>query len=570
VKKTSFSVAASILLLLLITVSCNLDSLSASTPAGTLLWSKTYGKSSSDFISSVINTNDGYYALAGSTTVGSYSDMWLVKVDSLGNVLWDKTYGTSTSDSAQKMVQNSAGEYVLVGSLGGTLGSTHSLVKFDSSGNFISSVSLSDFSPLAITIDSGGNYIITGTGGTTNNLGLTKIDPSGNILWKKQFNLSPAFNMGYSVICVGGNYLVAGTSSSGLGGQDFLLLKVDASGNQIWSKNYGGTGDEHALSVVQTGDGGYLLAGTTNSYGAGNEDFWLVKTDSSGNQIWDKTYGGVNPDYFRTMIKTNDGGFAFCGVMNFVTAVSADAAIIKIDSSGAVMWSGVYGQTADMPESLIQNPNGDYLMTGIRTLGGGDGLNIWLFAIQGEGIQTTPTPTPTVCETDSGGDGGGGIPAKTATPTPTATSIKTAKPTEKPSATTDDNGGSDYQTDSKTHITSSGDNSLFLSTLALFAVLIVTIIIPSTLILSFGTKKNRGYGSLYRRQYYGPDEPQFGYIQSQQYPLQYEMPYQESSQRPYPLPYSEEPQRFPDTNNEDPYADTHFETESDRNRRRRN
>ena len=111
----------------------------------------------------------------------------------------------------------------------------------------------------------------------------------------------------------GGYALVGDTNSFGAGGNDFWLVKTDAAGNMQWNKTYGGTGTDTGISVFQTSDGGYALAGYTNSFGAGGKDVWLVKTDAAGNMQWNKTYGGTGADYGITVIQTSDGGYAIAG-----------------------------------------------------------------------------------------------------------------------------------------------------------------------------------------------------------------------------------------------------------------
>ena len=98
-------------------------------------------------------------------------------------------------------------------------------------------------------------------------------------------------------------------------------------GPTSWNKTYGGTGDDRVPSVIQTSDKGYAMAGRTQSYGAGSDDFWLVKTDSSGNAQWNKTYGGTGGDIAWSVIQTNDGGYAIVGWNG------ADAWLVKTDSS---------------------------------------------------------------------------------------------------------------------------------------------------------------------------------------------------------------------------------------------
>jgi hypothetical protein len=113
---------------------------------------------------------------------------------------------------------------------------------------------------------------------------------------------------------IDGGYAMAGwTDSSGGGEVDFLLVKVNAVGNMLWNHTYGGAKDQFAFSLVQASDGGFALAGYTNSFGAGDDDFWLVKTDALGNMEWNQTYGGTANDEAYWVIQTSDGGYALAG-----------------------------------------------------------------------------------------------------------------------------------------------------------------------------------------------------------------------------------------------------------------
>jgi predicted secreted protein len=133
-----------------------------------------------------------------------------------------------------------------------------------------------------------------------------------------------------------GGYALAGyTASFGAGSQDFWLVKTDASGNMQWSKTYGGTDWDETHALVQTADGGYALAGHTESFGAGGIDFWLVKTDANGNMQWNKTYGGTSNDEAHAMVQTADGGYALAGYTGSTYGASyADFWLVKTDASG--------------------------------------------------------------------------------------------------------------------------------------------------------------------------------------------------------------------------------------------
>jgi len=128
----------------------------------------------------------------------------------------------------------------------------------------------------------------------------------------------------------GGFVMAGGTDSFGAGDYDFWLVKTDAEGNMEWNKTYGGTDIDTARSVIQTGDGGYAIAGQTMSFGAGGRDFWLVKTDAEGNMEWNKTYGGGEGDYLFSVVQTGDGGYALAGYTYSFGAGYDDLWLVKV------------------------------------------------------------------------------------------------------------------------------------------------------------------------------------------------------------------------------------------------
>jgi hypothetical protein len=117
-------------------------------------------------------------------------------------------------------------------------------------------------------------------------------------------------------------------------------------GQQGWNRTYGGTNGDQAYALVQTADGGYALAGYTNSFGAGGYDFWLVKTDASGTVQWNRTYGGSNEnDFVTVLMQTVDGGYALAGDTYSFGVGNADAWLVKTDASGNMQWNKTYGGT---------------------------------------------------------------------------------------------------------------------------------------------------------------------------------------------------------------------------------
>jgi FlaG/FlaF family flagellin (archaellin) len=151
-------------------------------------------------------------------------------------------------------------------------------------------------------------------------------------MWNQTYG-ETAYDMAYSLVATSdGGYAIAGrTYSFGAGMDDFWLVKTDVSGNMEWNRTYGGPNIDIAFSMVATSDGGYALAGYTGSFGAGAEDFWLVKTDAYGNMEWNQTYGGTGDDTARFLIATLDGGYAIVGSTSSFGAGDRDFWLVKTD-----------------------------------------------------------------------------------------------------------------------------------------------------------------------------------------------------------------------------------------------
>jgi len=178
-----------------------------------------------------------------------------------------------------------------------------------------------------------GGYVSAGAtipfGAAPSDFWLVKINSDLNVEWNQTYG-GPWGDMADSVVQTSdGGYALAGSTWSASTGFDFWLVKTDSAGNMLWNQTYGGGKDDWSHTVVQTSDGGYALAGYTNSYGAGRRDFWLVKTDSTGNAVWNQTYGGTDDDEAQSVVQTSDGGYALAGSTLSYGAGSSDFWLVK-------------------------------------------------------------------------------------------------------------------------------------------------------------------------------------------------------------------------------------------------
>jgi len=189
---------------------------------------------------------------------------------------------------------------------------------------------------------------------------------SPDTIWTKTFggyNDDAAFSVNQSA---NGGYTIAGyTYSYGAGASDFWLVKIDENGNESWNQTYGGNYDEVAHSVQQTTDGGYILTGFTYSYGSGEQDFYLVKTDENGNEEWNQTFGGIDYDIAYSVQQTSDGGYIIAGSTSSYGAGYSDFWLVKTDENGIEEWNQTYGTNeSESAQSVQQTFDGGFIIVG--------------------------------------------------------------------------------------------------------------------------------------------------------------------------------------------------------------
>ena len=231
---------------------------------------------------------------------------------------------------------------------------------------------------------SDGGYILLGAtwpfGAGSADAWLIKTDALGNIEWEKTFGGSD-WDEGRSVQQThdGGYILLGYTSSFGAGSADAWLIKTDALGNIEWERTFGGRDGDGGRSVQQTHDGGYILLGGTESFGAGWADVWLIKTDAQGNIEWEKTFGGRGWDVGSSVQQTSDGGFILLGSTSSFGAGWADFWLIKTDAKGNKLWDRVFGGSRhDYGHSVQQTHDGGYILLGSTWSFGAGYYDFWL------------------------------------------------------------------------------------------------------------------------------------------------------------------------------------------------
>jgi len=325
--------------------------------SGTIQWQKSLGGSSNDNANFIQQTSDGGYIIAGESNsndgdvTGNHGnfDYWIVKLDASGTLQWQKSLGGSNQDVANCIRQTTDGGYIVAGESYSTNGdvtgnhgiSDYWIVKLDASGTMQWQKSLGGTSyegANSIQQTSDGGYILAGTGSSTNgdisiNYGngdfwIVKLDASGMIQWEKSLMGNLADTAQSIQQTSDGGYIVAGMSNSTnseiplmFGTSNYCVAKLDSNGNTLWQRYFGGSGEDHPYSTQQTSDGGYIVAGATGSLDGhitgnhGSFDFWIVKLDDTGNIQWQKPLGGSDFDEAYSIQQTADSGYIIAGMI---------------------------------------------------------------------------------------------------------------------------------------------------------------------------------------------------------------------------------------------------------------
>ncbi|MEP7263708.1 MAG: T9SS type A sorting domain-containing protein [Bacteroidota bacterium] len=394
-----------------------------------LEWQHTYGGSGSEVLNNIVRTSDGGYICAGQSRSGISGDKteasrgnwdyWILKLDSLGAIQWQKTLGGSNIDFLYKVKQTSDGGYICVGQSNSPTSGDKTeasrgaedfwIVKLDSTGILTWEKTIggsgSDYCYDVLELQNGdflcGGSTTSPPSGDKTSLTLGSSDfwlvyltSAGSLIGEQTLGGFSGERLNCITGTSDGGYLLGGISASNIsgtktenskGGDDYWLIKCNSSGNEQWQKTIGGSAYDYLYRVKETTDHGFICAGTSLSPVSGdktetsaNWDNWIVRTDSSGTIIWEKTLGGSETDWTQSIDVIPGGGF-FCGGWS-ETNLSGDKTevnfggrdnwIYKLDDNGSIVWQNtIGGDTTEEALSVLALGDNDYIV-GSHSLSG--------------------------------------------------------------------------------------------------------------------------------------------------------------------------------------------------------
>jgi len=389
-------------------------------------WQKTFGGKEYDQANYVQQTADGGYIVAGwsySFDSGGY-DAYILKLNSKGEVEWQKAFGGESSDGANSIQQTKDGGYIVAGWTNsfGSGGYDTYILKLNSKGEVEWQKTfggVDDDVAESIQQTKDGGYIVAGWTSSSGSGGadvyILKLNSKGEVEWEKTFGGKYSDVANSIQQKKDGGYIVAGWSNSfGSGWQDVYILKLDSKGDLEWEKTFGGEGSDVANSIQQTTEGGYIVAGWTDSFGSGGKDIYILKLNSKGEAEWQKTFGGEYSDEANSIQQTTEGGYIVAGWTVSLGSGGKNVCILKLNSKGEAEWQKTFGgEYGDGSSSVQQTTDGGYIVAGWTY--SSDSQDVYILKLSSKGdidttaqgdIDTTPPEVKFISPSDGVEPGG--------------------------------------------------------------------------------------------------------------------------------------------------------------------
>ncbi len=437
----------------------------AAEPPLAIRWQKGFGGAADEWLQAVQETSDGGFVVVGTSESGvsgnktslghGSSDYWVLRLNADGDELWENSFGGSGQEIVWSVQPTSDGGYVVGGSSSSEVsgnktsvnhgGRDYWVVKLNSSGEKIWDKSFGgsgDDELRMIRQTSDGGYLLggdawSGVSGNKTNAGfgnsdywLVKLNEEGNKIWEKSYGGDSGDSLYVIQPTTDGGYILGGWSFSGVSGNktsgnfgsyDYWVVKLDANGEMVWDRAFGGNDADYLWSVQPLSDGNYLLGGASQSYPSGNKtspgfagpfgtgpDYWVVKLDALGNKVWDSSFGGDGNDTLMSLQPTGDdfllGGSSASGLSgnkgspNLGAFGSFDCWVLKLDLNGNKIWEKSFGGADSDVLASLQATRTGYLLasssasgvSGNKTTASHGGYDFWLLKLEGPPVVVTP------------------------------------------------------------------------------------------------------------------------------------------------------------------------------------
>jgi len=382
-------------------------------------WARTYGGVDFDRAFFIQQTSDGGYVAAGYTAFdgAGISDIWVLKLSLAGVIEWQYAYGGSGDDVAYAVQETSDEGYIIAGYTYsfGAGESDYWILKLTSEGEIeweFTYGGIGDDTAYAIQETSDGGYIVAGYthffGAPTSDTWILKLTSEGDIEWQHNYG-GTGDDKAYSVQeASDGGYIVAGsTQYLGALKHDFWVLKLTSAGFFEWQRIYGGFGDDVAYYIQETSDEGYIVAGDSDSFGNKESELWILKLTSIGGIEWESIYGGSDNDYLNCVQETSDGGYIVSGYTDSFGAGGSDILALKLSSTGDIEWQRTYGGSEeDVAYYIQETSDGGYVAAGYTDSFGAGGSDFLLLKLFSDGdidpsCELVGTSSATVQDTSS-------------------------------------------------------------------------------------------------------------------------------------------------------------------------
>lgn len=363
-----------------------------------VLWNRTFGGAWSDGAFAVVQSNDGGIVMAGfssSYSTNHVEDVYLVKTDAQGNQIWSRTIGTDLDDIATDIKQTSDGGYIVTGYKQVSNVNDPFLIKTDSSGNVLwehnydFGLNMDDRSH-SVCQTSDGGYILAGQ---TRNVDqfpnydmlIVRTDGNGNVVWMRTYRYTDYGNdVAMSIVQLDdGGFFFGGTTQSSIWSS--FVIRTNSAGDIIWTKTRPNDYQSECYSVIKTTDDNLVLSGTSVSFDT-DTDILIEKLDMNGNQLWEKIYGGENSETGQSIKEVTSGGYVLSGMASTQTS-GWDMYVMQTNTIGDSLWSRRFGGSSDDRGWAIETLNdGSIAATGwVYSFGAGGG-DVYLLKLSMQNI----------------------------------------------------------------------------------------------------------------------------------------------------------------------------------------